>query len=219
MIWALHGFLGVASDWDFLLPREKVKAVDLYENQQNFQLWAKSFNQRVRESGAESNILLGYSLGGRLALHVFFDDPELWSKALFLSTHPGLKTEEEKEQRLQMDEVWAQRFLGDPWRDVMAGWNDQSVLSQGSSPQRSEENYEREKLAFCLRSWSLGLQDDFRPLIAEHREKITWLTGERDEKFSALAKEPSIQGHSLKDCHHRLLWEPSAQEWLRQELY
>jgi pimeloyl-ACP methyl ester carboxylesterase len=52
MITALHGFLGLPSDWAFLGP--DVRAVDLWHE----------------EIPPEGDVLLGYSMGGRLALQL-----------------------------------------------------------------------------------------------------------------------------------------------------
>ncbi len=115
-LYALHGFLGLSHDWSpfpyINYPQE------LTHEELPFWEWASWFNQNVSswsEKRNKKNILLGYSLGGRLAMHLLISKPELWDGAIIISAHPGLSSELEKEQRVAQDHEWAVRFKNDPW--------------------------------------------------------------------------------------------------------
>lgn len=73
-VYALHGFLTQPSLWDFL--GLKIHALDIYSIPGTTQNeWAKHFNATIPTKN--DNILIGYSLGGRLALHALLDQPNL----------------------------------------------------------------------------------------------------------------------------------------------
>src|SRR5258708_3665465 len=98
MIYALHGVLGLASDWDFLKSRmheHDFEAEDLWKSFSGTDLktWAEQKSQALihqTSQGSGPRILLGYSLGGRLAMHLLLAQPKLWDAAIFISANPGL---------------------------------------------------------------------------------------------------------------------------------
>lgn len=167
-IYALHGFLGLPSDFDFLdVERISIKPA------KDFNAWAEAFNRSINPD--EKNVLLGYSMGGRLALHAWANKPSLWHRLILVSTHPGLADPAEKQKRIESDEKWAKRFETEEWNSLMQAWNSQEVL-KGAALHREEKNYDRNELAACLRNFSLGKQEVIEP-------NATWVVGEHDTKF------------------------------------
>ena len=71
---------------------------DLYAKQfEGFDDWTEDFCNRVEsEANGEKSILLGYSLGGRLALHACVRRPDLWQAVVVAGADPGLESEEDK---------------------------------------------------------------------------------------------------------------------------
>jgi 2-succinyl-6-hydroxy-2,4-cyclohexadiene-1-carboxylate synthase len=158
--------------------------------------------------------LLGYSLGGRLALHALTTKPENWEAAILLSPHPGLQSIAERAARLQQDKAWAARFLNDPWDQVMAEWNGQAVLA-GTSASQPELEASGRQVAQAFDGWSLGRQQDLRPLLPSVKCPVLWITGELDEKFTALARActllPNGIHRTIPNAGHRVhLDQPSA---------
>ena len=216
-LWALHGFLGQASDWDFLEQElfEKniqLEKVNLYEKPKPFPFWAKDFCQKVEKKGGE-NFLLGYSLGGRLALHVLFQNQELWKKAIIVSAHPGLKTTSEKKERRLTDNQWVEKIQSKDWESLMEEWNSQSVFKNRTkqSPQRLDEDFSREQLVKAMSLWSLSEQSSFWEELEFLETPTLWLTGEQDTKFSLLAEKipaisPNLQKRQITGGH-RLPWD------------
>ncbi|MCB1112112.1 MAG: alpha/beta fold hydrolase [Chlamydiales bacterium] len=206
MIAALHGFLGRADDWH--LPG--VNGYDIYKiakpgKKCGMNEWAATFN-RV----AEEKILMGYSLGGRLALHALIQHPERWNAAVIVSAHPGMPYAE-RDERIKQDAVWAERFLNDDWDTVIKDWNNQSVFS-GQQLFRDKKNYCRKKLADSLCYWSLGKQDYLFDKIADLPMPILWVIGERDTKFCSLAAQVRLKNKRseiwvAQDAGHRVPWE------------
>lgn len=187
-VFTLHGFLGRPTDWDHLSFEHQ--AIDLFQQPiaSSLEEWAQAFNTEVAKTPGP-HTLIGYSLGGRLALHALIDQPELWKQATLISTHPGLKTEKEREQRLQHDQQWAERFLTEPWGQLMNAWNAQPVFAGDTPPSRPEKDNNRETLAKALTNYSLGTQKNLRTTIGELSMPIKWVVGAKDVKFTQLSCE------------------------------
>lgn len=169
----IPGFLG--------LPLDSIKAHTLWEWGERFNAYASRFDS--------PRTLIGYSLGGRKALHALLLAPHLWDEVSLRSTHPGLVSNDEKRVRTAQDLVWAKRFLNDPWNDLMKDWEAQPVFNGSHRPVRDEQDYDRRQLAFELTAYSLGAQDDLREKIASLNHPIEWVVGELDGKFTKLAQE------------------------------
>ena len=206
MIWFLHGAVGQAGDWDEVsqsLAKGGVKnrSVDLWRflecEGMSLEEWARSFNAEVKAAGEEQNIIVGYSMGGRLALHALMADPELWDRAVIISAHPGLQDEHERLDRMAQDAEWAAKALAAEWPRFIELWEGQAVLQQAGEEEENTACDERRgrlvnrrrAIARSFMEWSLGKQQDLRPRLAEVACPVLWLAGERDDKFVALAKE------------------------------
>lgn len=158
--------------------------------------WAKEFNEQVsREGLGRKNFLVGYSLGGRLALHALNQNSALWEGIMAISTHPGLELNHK--ERLKADEAWACRFENDPWYPLLADWMSQEVFKGSKSPLRVESDFNRATLASLLRNYSLGKQK-----ILSH-DKVHWVVGERDAGYRALLPEATV----VPNAGHRVLFD------------
>lgn len=211
MLYAVHGFLGLTSDW----KGTNTHSVDIYQFGNpspsfGLQDWARAFNHHVKDDG-EKRIVMGYSLGGRLALHALLDNPTIWSGAILISTHPGLKSENEKAERTVQDHAWAERFLNEEWNSLMLDWNRNDVFG-GKSLQRKENDYSRAMLADVLKHWSLAKQSDLSDDIAKLHLPILCIAGENDSRYAALARAmPLLHSKSrtwiAPEAGHRVPWE------------
>lgn len=230
-IYALHGFLGSAGDWDLVLKgfqNTKTYAENIVNGptEGSMEKWASWFNKKL-EKKKNRRILLGYSLGGRLGLHVLHHSPNLWDCAIFVSSHPGLKNDSERRDRLVEDKMWAERFQKDDWNRVISDWNKRQIFdSQNCVFERREEEHDRNKLFQILENWSLGHQIDFRPWLKGINIPIIWIYGNDDLKFREIAKEitlkhPKSQKIGIDGAMHRVPWEQPTKfiEEIRNQLY
>jgi 2-succinyl-6-hydroxy-2,4-cyclohexadiene-1-carboxylate synthase len=179
VIRTLSGFLGLPSDWDFL-P------------------WP--------HSPTEGDLLLGYSMGGRLALQML--ERERFAKAIIVSA--GLNAPDD--DRRVRDEAWARRFESEEWSSLMQAWNAQPVFG-GHRLERRESDYDRAELARQLREWSPAVLTP--PRLEEIATPILWIAGERDSKYvdvahRAVARLPHAELWICPDAGHRVPWEQPA---------
>jgi pimeloyl-ACP methyl ester carboxylesterase len=61
-------------------------------------------------SAIQPGILVGYSMGARIALHVALQHPETVSQLVLISGTPGLTTQAERATRIQSDNELANRI-------------------------------------------------------------------------------------------------------------
>lgn len=211
---ALHGFLGHPSDWKHCGLQE-ARAVDLFSAPYSLHLdqWGEQFNARLSSFEIESPVLLGYSLGGRLALHALIQNPALYKSAVIISSHPGIADKEKRLERLAQDKEWAKRFRQEEWNQIIERWNQQSIFKTSASPfQRLEKDYHRESLAQALECASLGVQEDLRGKIKTLPLPILWIVGENDTKYCALAESlsfshPASKVVKIPSAGHRTPWD------------
>ena len=224
----IHGFLGLASDWNSFAKDFKEHDCKFYNisdfikfNENNgiddnlyFYSWANNFNKTVFNNNTinQKNILIGYSLGGRLALHALIQSKK-WDAAIIISANPGLINETDKQTRIINDKIWSQRFLNEKWESVINSWNSQNVfLNSKNNFKRDEYNFNKIEIANILNKFSLGKQDDLREKIKSLGIPILWLAGENDIKFIKILYEmkdinKKIEAKTILDCGHRLPWE------------
>jgi 2-succinyl-6-hydroxy-2,4-cyclohexadiene-1-carboxylate synthase len=222
MIIALHGFLGLREDWMPLAPGlGDLQAIDLWKDLSElpagdaFMLWSEKFAARVREenrSRGSKSILLGYSMGGRLAMSAALMTPDLFSAAIFVSANPGLASESDRTQRRASDEAWARKFLNEPWDLLSQEWNAQPVLATSAQSKplaRTESEFQRKLLALSMERWSLGAQRDMRRDLATLPIPSLYITGEADRKFTEMTASLKLGNRHrvIEGAGHRVPWD------------
>ena len=194
----IHGFLGQSRDGAFLnAPGWRHEALDLFAPHEfSFEDYSfSSLSQKIHQDVAPSlpgpRVLIAYSWGARVALHALLRQPQVYSGAILIGAHPGLRDEEEKKLRVISDERWASRFFSEDWKTLLQDWNSQNVFQSSSAQEniRIEAEFSRASLALALRNSSLGRQQDLRPLLGSLSIPTLWIVGEEDHKFKALYSE------------------------------
>jgi 2-succinyl-6-hydroxy-2,4-cyclohexadiene-1-carboxylate synthase len=177
--------------------------------------WSRLFNKQIEKqygypSKENHHIIVGYSLGARLAMHLLQDNPKLWDAAVLVSAHTGMNM---NENRLLADRAWADKFRSNPWDEVMNAWEDQEVFRVGSTRfTREEKYYQRELLAEILTHWSVGHQKDFQTFLQSAPVPILWCAGLNDRAYTERAKKLSLSHPQSKialfsEAGHRVPWD------------
>jgi 2-succinyl-6-hydroxy-2,4-cyclohexadiene-1-carboxylate synthase len=218
---ALHGFLGSANDWNDVetaTPNLTWIKPDLFSSEStvtwqdlnSFDATADKVMTFIPESVAP--IFIGYSLGGRVGLHLLEKYADRFTAFVFLSTHVGLSNEAEKADRLQNDLNWNQRLLNDPWDDFLTAWTSQAVFSGDTKINKNKNDFDLQKLSCGLTSLSLAQQKNHQNLLKRHQNKVMWVVGDQDQKFSDLAEELKqkkiLSGYErILNSGHRVLFD------------
>ncbi|MEA2344765.1 MAG: 2-succinyl-6-hydroxy-2,4-cyclohexadiene-carboxylate synthase [Thermoanaerobaculia bacterium] len=193
VITCLHGFLGDPHDWDFLRDA-------------GFEIDTPPLDA-IPDHG---DILLAYSLGGRLALQALLAGAD-YKRAILVSTGLGIEGEELRAARRASDEAWAKRFESEDFEAVIADWNAQPVLA-GPALARTRDDYDPR----ALREWSSGALPPVATRLHEVTIPTIWIAGARDTKYVAEAHRaasiaPNARVAIVEDAGHRVPWEqPSA---------
>ncbi|MFT6242890.1 MAG: 2-succinyl-6-hydroxy-2,4-cyclohexadiene-1-carboxylate synthase [Paracoccaceae bacterium] len=211
MIHCLHGAVGSHRDWELFKDsfNQDTKAVDLWKLFENASPTLPEAGQIIADQAAQNDILLGYSMGGRLALHALLADPKKWQAAIIISAHPGLL--EGHPERLANDKSWS-RLPDKNWEFFLSRWNKQNILSTPPAGLKQAEFQDRAAVAESFHHWSLGTQENLRLHFSEITCPVLWITGENDPKFTKLAEEalsylPNARHHATAHSGHRVPWE------------
>lgn len=210
MIWCLHGFLGRSDDFRFLEPMP-IRCPDLFSAVEPIEPWAQRFTAAVASADA-APVILGYSMGGRLALHALLAAPDLFRAAVIISAGLGVDGAE-REGRRAADEQWARRFEHDPWEAVIRDWNAQPLFGgRANSLERREADFDRGALAAALRLWSPASLPPLLPRLRQIAVPVLWVAGEHDRKYASTAQRAveELPRGELWICPgsgHRVPWE------------
>ncbi len=190
-IWAFHGFLGQNTDWDqwkvrFNQPNLKAWNLDQYVEEKSYPSKKKFIDDLGPLIRRDKPLIIGYSMGGRIALELGFNYQQNVKGLILLSANYGLFMKADKPKRRMIDENWAARFVSEPWEKVVEEWNSQPVFSADEDKAYPKENYKTESLTYWLTEWSLGNQGNFFELLSDG--ELPWLSiyGEKDSKFRSL---------------------------------
>jgi 2-succinyl-6-hydroxy-2,4-cyclohexadiene-1-carboxylate synthase len=189
---------------------------DLYAKPfQGFDDWTKDFCDRAElAANGEKSVLLGYSLGGRLALHAYIHRPDLWEGVVVVGADPGLASSEEKNQQFARDRNWADRLKKEPLEQLVREWDEQPVFCgiENSAPRNLEE-LDPIQLSQQFEVFSKGLQQNLVPALSELKNPpVLFLAGEKDKKYQQIGDElaelcPVVKSQWVEDSGHRVPWE------------
>lgn len=156
----------------------------------------------------ENYWLVGYSLGGRLAMYHATHHRASGLRGLVVEGgHPGLDNETDREARLRHDTGWVARFRHEKLSRVLEDWYQQPVFSDLDEQQRSalvalrSEN-NAAALAAMLEAVSLSRQPDLQAALLQLTLPFYYLCGERDVKFRAIATRLGLTPEVISGVGH-----------------
>ena len=132
----LHGFLGAGSDWgeiaaplaeDYFcvcpdLPGHGANITRDFDAQLSIPQLALELRALCAALSLSAPIVVGYSLGGRVALAAAVQHPEIMQALMLESTSAGLDTEAERQARAATDDARAAVLLADGIAAFMRTW-------------------------------------------------------------------------------------------------
>ncbi len=198
----LHGFSGTHRAWDgvtALLDRERYLplAIDLpghgSEADVEGPITFAGCVAHVLARGPKRFVLCGYSMGGRIALHVALAAPERISRLVLVSCSPGSEDPVERAQRREADEVLARELEQRPFEQFIERWRTQPLFAQdpaeaGRLAREDQRRNRPDALAAVLRGIGTGEMEPLWERLGELRMPSAIVVGDRDSKFRELGE-------------------------------
>ncbi len=204
----LHGFTGSTKTWQHVvkaLPKSvRCIMIDLVGHGQtsapeNVECYSmahqiNTLHQLLQQLQLERFTLLGYSMGGRVALSYAVKYPDHIEQLVLESASPGLKSEEERAARKQADEALAEKILANGIASFVDKWENIALFaSQKQLSEAVQKEIRTERLQQCeiglansLRGMGTGVMPNLWDDLATLPMPATLLTGALDEKFVTL---------------------------------
>jgi 2-succinyl-6-hydroxy-2,4-cyclohexadiene-1-carboxylate synthase len=254
----LHGFMGSGEDWDEVITNLSHNFYCLTINLPSHRSaslsncpapllppWEKGLGDEGKCSIPQLateilNLLpnqpinlLGYSLGGRIALYIALYYPDRFQKVILESTSWGLANESERQARRKSDEAIARKLRRPDlnWPDFIDHWYQQPVFAgitdHPNFPALRQRRLQQDPLALAnsLISAGLGTQPYLKDQLTLNKLPLLLLVGEWDQKFVEIGQQMAVAYPPAKlsivpQCSHNVhfqqpdRWLQAVQEFL-----
>src|SRR3990170_631958 len=205
----LHGFTGDATTWEPFLDAWsmfRILRVDivghgrsdapLASGRYSMQHAVADLTALLDQLGVEQTVLLGYSMGGRLALHLALAAPERIAALFLESASPGIEDPTKREARRKSDAALAASIERDGIEAFVDRWQAQPLFaSQSSLPRDVRERQRAQRLAQnplglanSLRGMGAGAQAYLLPRLASLKVPALFVAGAPDARYVAEAQ-------------------------------
>ncbi len=213
----IHGFLGQPSDWDNV--RQHIEGDSHAITVPVTASWDETV-QAVLDCLPNRVDLVGYSMGGRIAIGCSVVAPEKIRRLIVVSANPGID-ESERSPRLSHDVGIAATLRSSSSnsdRDsFLNGWYRQPVFAGLSDPQiedfvRRRSNIDLESMARLIETLSVAMQPDYRAALPTMAAQALFIAGDRDHKYATIAEAATrlstrISYEIIEDCGHAIPFE------------
>ncbi|WP_232319585.1 2-succinyl-6-hydroxy-2,4-cyclohexadiene-1-carboxylate synthase [Sporosarcina ureae] len=227
----LHGFTGSTATWQQTIEELAVDyyvvAVDLIGhgkteapekmNRYRMEEQIEDLNEVLQKLEITNPILLGYSMGGRVALGYTTTYPDKVKSLVLESSSPGLRTSEQQLARRTADDKLADRIeqqgmieFANFWQEIPLFHSQKKLSDSQQQAVRNERLNQRPiGLANSLRGIGTGSQPSYWQALEQLSLPVLLLTGSEDEKFEMIAQDmmkslPNAQHETIKDAGHAI---------------
>ncbi len=227
----LHGFTGNGEGWQEFMPYWKVhsKAIapdiighgktdsPLEITSYRIEMVAQDLNAILEEMQIDKIDILGYSMGGRLALTFAVKYPEKVRRLILESSSPGLETADERKARQMQDEKLALRIKEQGIQSFVEYWENIPLFhSQKQLPESVRSSIRKQRLGNSktglmnsLYGMGTGVQPSWWEALNDVQIPTLLITGSIDEKFCKIAEKmtkvlKNSQWVSISDCGHAI---------------
>ena len=227
----LHGFTGSTNNWQHLVPHLsndfRITLIDIIGHGRtafpaNFERYQMQYVAEDILSIVDKPInLLGYSMGGRLALYIATQYPEAIKKLILESASPGLPTEEERNTRRDSDNGLADKieangikWFADFWA-TLGLWATQTEAQKAQLTQGRLQNNPT-GLANSLRGMGTGMMPSLWEQLEDLTIPIQLIAGQHDTKYvninqQMLEQLPNAQLKIMNNAGHTVHLEQSEE--------
>jgi 2-succinyl-6-hydroxy-2,4-cyclohexadiene-1-carboxylate synthase len=149
--------------------------------------------EHVLTRSPERFALCGYSMGGRVALHVALAAPQRVDRLVLVSTAAGIEDPAERARRRESDNRLAEELENSPFEDFIECWQTQLLFADdpaevGARAREDQRRNRPDALAAVLRGIGTGEMEPLWDRLGELTMPVTVIVGDRDAKFHALGQ-------------------------------
>lgn len=204
----LHGFTGSSKTWDDFVStwrnQYRLLTIDLPghgNTKTDKPIGMEDFCDHLalilENFSIEKVHVIGYSMGGRVALSFAMMYPDKVASLVLESASPGLESPHEQLSRQVSDELLAKKIEEDGVHSFIDYWQDIPLFdSQKKLPQSVRENIREERLkqtteglTLSLRGMGTGRQPSWWGQLTNLTLPVLLVVGELDQKFVRIAKK------------------------------
>jgi 2-succinyl-6-hydroxy-2,4-cyclohexadiene-1-carboxylate synthase len=205
----LHGFTQTRQSWRRTVAalggRYRALAPDLPGHGQASERRPASFSAcaaYVRALAGERFTLVGYSMGGRIALYTALALPEQVERLVLVGASPGIADATEREARRRADDALADRIESIGIAEFAREWGAQELFAGQDARVAAAAHADRlrntpDGLAAALRGLGTGVMPPLWDRLGELAMPVSLVVGERDAKFRAIAGR---MAPAIPDC-------------------
>ncbi len=135
-------------------------------------------------------VYVGYSMGGRLALRLALDQPELVPALVLVSSTAGITDEAARRERIASDEALAESVMRDGVDAFLDRWLAQPLFATvppDAPGLRERRALSQRYLAHCLRVLGAGAMEPMWDRLPELAVPVALVTGKTDAKYEKIA--------------------------------
>lgn len=226
----LHGFMGSSIDWrkvvEILEGDFYCVCVDLPGHGRSIGFYGRDAYTMPGTSrlllhmldgeGLKDAHVVGYSMGGRVALHFAVHHPDRCRRLILESASPGLEHEQARRERRQIDEARARRLENGDLAEFLEEWYRQplfatyqdhpDLLRRMIESRRANDPLE---LARSLRGMGTGEQPSVWERLGDMEIHALAIVGELDARFVETAERmaarmPNLQTSIVPNAGHNV---------------
>ncbi len=195
----LHGFTHTGCSWDPVIAalgeRYTAIAPDIRGHGRSSEAVPVTLEAVIEDVAAIAPAryaLAGYSMGGRLALHVALAHPRRVERLVLIGASPGIADPLAREERRRADEALAGEIERSTIEQFARRWAQTPVLAGQPGGVAAATHADRLRstpagLARALRGLGTGALPPVWDRLGQLTMPVTLVVGERDQKFGELA--------------------------------
>ena len=141
--------------------------------------------------GSEPRMVLGYSMGGRLALHAAVHRPDRVATLVVIGAHPGIEDDDERADRRQQDEDRAAELRRVGLSAFLDDWLRQPLFADLDDDQagvRDRLRNHTDAVADAFSRLGTGRQIPLWHRLAEIDVPTLVLAGEQDDRYAEIGR-------------------------------
>ena len=201
--------MGAPSDWDLLRDglRDYELVTPLIQPAENWDAGVAALEAEI----PKDSVLVGYSMGARLALALAVAKPRRYRGLIFCSGNPGIEDEQQRQQRYASDCRMADRVDKDDRAEFLEYWYTSAVFRTLTPAIREQEIQRKltrggDSWSSILRCYSVAEQPNYWPRLTKLPITCMAIAGEQDKKYvrfvTRMGSLPNIEARIVPDCGH-----------------